>query len=100
MQDIGIFIINNANKNLDQNLNHSIMQNGYEIGMSLDEMLEDLFKTIEKTIMEEFQTFDDNVGMQRATITSFKYEDRKCEIGEHYDTQRDYFWVRIYALEK
>jgi len=99
MQYIGEFIINNANQNLDQVLHHSIMQNGEEIGMSLDEMCDELFETIDICNMKELIIFAKNVGIQRKTLISFNYEGRKCEIGEHFDTQRDYFWVRIYAGE-
>lgn len=98
MQNIGTFIINNANENLDQILHHSVMQFGGETDMCLTEMLEELFDTIDETCIDEFQTFQENVGMQRMTLISFKFEGRLCEIGEHFGTQRDYFWVRIYAL--
>jgi hypothetical protein len=78
MQYIGEYIINNAN-NLEKDLKHSIMQNGAEMDM------------------KDVVIYPDNVGMQRATLISFNYEGRKCEIGEHFGSQRDYFWVRIYA---
>ena len=99
MQYIGEFIINNINTNLKQPLNHSIMQNGAEMGMSLNEMCDELFETIDIGDLKNVVIFADNFGMQRETIISFNYEGRKCEIGEHFGTQRDYFWVRISAVE-
>ena len=98
MQHIGEFIINNINENLNQPLNHSIMQNGAEMGMSLNEMCNELFETIDICDVKDVVIFADNFGMQRETLISFKYDERKCEIGEHFGTQRDYFWVRISAV--
>ena len=99
MQYIGEFIINNSNDNLEQLLNHSIMQNGVEIGMSLNDMCDELFETIDINDVKDLVIFEENVGIQRETLISFKYNGRKCEIGEHFGTQRDYFWVRIYAVD-
>ncbi len=96
MQYIGEYIINNAN-NLEKDLKHSIMQNGAEMDMSLNEMCDELFETIDIEDLKDVVIYPDNVGMQRATLISFNYEGRKCEIGEHFGSQRDYFWVRIYA---
>ena len=95
MQSIGMFIVDNVNENLEQDLHHSVIQCGEDIGMSLNEMLDELFEVIE---VKELKTFENNVGMQRKTIISFNYEGKKCEIGEHYGSQRDYFWVRVYAM--
>jgi len=98
MQYIGEFIIENA-KNLDKDITHSIMQNGVQIGMTLDEMCDELFETIDIYELEDIVLFPNNIGEQRKTIISFKYEGKICEIGEHFGTQRDYFWVRIYAVK-
>jgi hypothetical protein len=98
MQYIGEYIINNA-KNLDEDITHSIMQNGVEIGMSLNEMCDELFETIDIYDLEDIILFPYNIGEQRKTLISFKYEGKKCDIGEHFGTQRDYFWVRIYAVK-
>ena len=98
MQYIGEYIINNT-KNLEKDLSHSIMQNGAEMDMSLNEMCDELFETIDIEDLENVVIFPDNVGTQRATLISFNYEGRKCEIGEHFGSQRDYFWVRIYAIK-
>ena len=95
MQNIGEFIINNANLNAERDLHFDIMQNGQE--MSLNDMCDELFETIDICDMKDLIIFADNVGIQRGTLFSFKYEGRKCEIGEHFGSQRDYFWVRIYA---
>ena len=98
MQYIGEYIIDNA-KNLEKDLSHSIMQNGGEMDMSLNEMCDELFETIDIEDLENVVIFPYNVGKQRATLISFNYEGRKCEIGEHFGSQRDYFWVRIYAIK-
>ena len=97
MQYIGEYIINNANLNAEQDLHFDIMQNGEE--MSLNDICDELFETIDIGDLKNVVIFADNFGMQRETIISFNYEGRKCEIGEHFGTQRDYFWVRIYAVE-
>jgi len=99
MQYIGEFIINNAKKDLYQDLSYNKMQNGCESDMSLNEMCDELFDTIDVCDVEELIIFASNVGIQRKTLISFKYEGRKCEIGEHFGTQRDYFWVRVYAID-
>ena len=75
------------------------MQNGVEIGMSLNDMCDELFETIDICDVNNLIIFATNVGIQRETLISFKYNGRKCEIGEHFGTQRDYFWVRIYAIK-
>lgn len=75
------------------------MQNGVEIGMSLNDMCDELFETIDICDVNNLIIFATNVGIQRETLISFKYNGRKCEIGEHFGTQRDYFWVRIYAVD-
>ena len=95
MQDIGSFIIENANKNLKHSLHISVIQIGEEIGMSLDEMCDELFDTIDIYNVDKLIIFAKNVGIQRSTLISFEMEGIKCEIGEHFDTQRDYFWVRM-----
>ena len=97
MQYIGEYIINNANLNAEQDLHFDIMQNGEE--MSLNDICDELFETIDICNMKEMNIFADNVGIQRVTLFSFKYEGRKCEIGEHFRSQRYYFWVRISAVE-
>jgi|694.fasta_scaffold02886_14 hypothetical protein len=97
MQYIGEYIINNA-KILEKDLSHSIMQNGGEMDMSLNDMCDELFETIDIEDLKDVVIFPDNVGTQRATLISFYYEGRKCEIGEHFGSQRDYFWVKIYAI--
>ena len=97
MQYIGEYIINNT-KNLTKDHTHSIMRNGAEIDMSLNDMCDELFETIKICELKNVVIYSNNVGMQRATLISFNYEGRKCEIGEHFGSQRDYFWVRIYAM--
>ena len=99
MQYIGEFIIENVSANLKQTHHHSVVQNGIEIGMSLYEMCEVLFDTLDMSKVEEFKYFEENIGKNRKTIFIFKYDERKCEIGEFFETQESYFWVRISAVE-
>ncbi len=40
----------------------------------------------------------ENINMQRATVISFKFKDRLCELYEHFDTQRDYLGIRMMSV--
>jgi hypothetical protein len=99
MDRIGIFIIKNVSYNSNEKIHYSIMECGSEMGMDLNEMCINLKNVIDITKITEFATYPDDYGSQRKTIISFKYSGRKCEIGEHFGTQRDYLWINILAIE-
>jgi hypothetical protein len=93
MLSVANFIIN-TNK-IDEPICESIIQNGVDISMEIDEMCDELFKVIDRSQITDLTLFPDNLGLQRKTVISFKIHGNLCEIGEHYGTQRDYFYVRI-----
>ena len=95
MDEIAEFIINNIGIDADEELNHSVMQCGSDMYMNLDDMRDELLKTIDVNKITEFTLYPENHYKQRETIISFKWFRKTCEIGEHYGTQRDYFYVTI-----
>lgn len=95
MDNIAHFILENVSTKLDEIVEESFMQCGMEMDMAFDDMCNVLFSIIDRSKMEELELLRENYQMQRATIISFKYQGRTCEIGEHYGSQRDYFWVTI-----
>ena len=99
MNTIAHFINNNISTDINEIINHSIMQCGAEMDMRVDEMCDELFSIVDIKDIKELDIFYDNEGMQRATLISFKYNERKCEIGEHFGSQRDYFWVKISPVD-
>ena len=95
MNIIAHFINNTIINDVDKTIEHSVMQCGAEMDMQVDNMCDELFSIVDIKDVEELQVFYDNEGMQRATLISFIFKGRKCEIGELFGSQRDYFWVRI-----
>ena len=79
-------------------LSFQVMEIGAEMDMSINDMRRILNKKIGKSI-REVKVFKENVGMQRQVLISFRYKNLKCEILEHFDTQRDFLCVRITPLE-
>jgi len=65
---------------------------------NIDEMCNELFENIDMNRVSELVHYVDNLRFQRETIISFKYDERICELGEHYDRQIDYFWVRMLPI--
>jgi hypothetical protein len=96
MDRIARFIVNNIEVNTNEKIGESVMQNGSEMGMSLEDMCDELLETIDIDSITEFTLYPENHFMQRKKVISFKWHGKTCEIGEHYGTQRDYFWVTIY----
>jgi len=97
MQSIAEFIVNNIDININARevLHHSVMQNGVEMDMGLNGMCDELLKVIDGNKMSDFTLFPENLGIQRKKIITFKWRGKICEIGEHFDTQRTYFWVKM-----
>jgi len=95
MQSIAEFIVNNIDINHEKVLHHSVIQNGIEMDMGLNDMGCKLLKVINKNEISEFTLFPENLGIQRKKIITFKWRGKKCEIGEHFDTQRNYFSVKM-----
>jgi hypothetical protein len=95
MQSICNYIIENVAKNLDQTIHHSVMQCGSEMDMDMDDICTELYTFLDNTLITDFITYPEKIYMQRATSITFKYQGRICEIGQHFGTQTDYFWVRM-----
>ena len=95
MQSIAEFIVNNIDIDTQEQLHHSVMQNGIEMDMELIEMRNELFKVIDINEITDITLYPENLGFQRKKVITFKWKGKKCEIGEHFGTQRDYFWVKI-----
>ena len=95
MESIAEFIVDNIDINTQEQFQHSVMQNGIEMNMELIEMCDELFKVIDRSEITDLTLYPENLGFQRKKIITFKWKGKKCEIGEHFCTQRDYFWVKI-----
>ena len=95
MQSIAEFIVNNIDIDTQEKLQHSVMQNGIEMDMGLNDMCSKLLKVIDGSKISNFTLFPENLGIQRKKIITFKWREKKCEIGEYFGTHRDYFWVTI-----
>jgi len=93
MEEIGYFIINNISNNLE--VHHSIEQPNSN--MNLDDICEGLFEVLDEEKTTEFNVGNNNDGSQSYTLIYLKYDGIKCEIGEYFGEERDYFWVKMYA---
>jgi len=98
MQAICTYIIENVANNLHETDDYSVMQCGSEMDMNLNDICTELYTFLDNTLITDFITYPDNLYMQRATAITFKYQGRNCEIGQHFGTQRDYFWVRMLSV--
>jgi hypothetical protein len=95
MQSIGEFILNNVDNEIQEPIHYNVMQNGIEMYMDFKDIYDSLFKVVDISKITTLTLYPDNIGIQRKTIISFIIQNKNCEIGEHYGTQRDYFWVKI-----
>jgi len=93
MEDIGCFIIDNVSNNLE--VECSVEQTNSK--MNLDDICEGLFEILDEDKTTEFNVGNNLDGSQIYTLIYLKYDGRRCEIGEHFGEEKDYFWVRIYA---
>ena len=82
----------------EDDLYFQVMKCGAEMDMRLNDMRRILNKKIGKSI-REVKVFKENEGMQRKVIISFRYKKLRCEILEHFDTQRDFLCARITPIE-
>jgi hypothetical protein len=98
MDRIGQFIIDNIFEKPTEQIEESFMQNGDEMDMELQDMYDELFSVLNISKLVDVKILRENYGKQRMEVFTFTYEGRFCEIGEHYGSQRDYFWVTIYPV--
>jgi len=92
MEDIAEFIIQNGNAS--EKLSFSVMSLLTEENL-IDEFCSCFYSMFDSDDFTDIERFDENLNCQRAVILSFKYKNVKCCIVEHYDTQVDYWCVRI-----
>ena len=64
----------------------------------IDGIYTDLYQYLEKSKIKDIERIDNNIGIQRAIIVSFKYENIQCYIREHFDSQRNYWQVSIFPI--
>ena len=92
MQEIGQFIIDNLSNNLE--VHFSVEQKRTD--MNLDDICEGLFEILEETRTTEFKVGNNYDDTKIYTLIYLKYDGRRCEIGEHFGEEKDYFWVKIH----
>jgi len=97
MEEIASFVLNNVSINLENEVQHYVEQT--RSNMNLDDICERLFDVLDDYEAKEFTLTNDSMGAQSYTLISFNYEGRKCEIGEYFGEDKDYFWVKIYAIK-
>jgi hypothetical protein len=98
MDDICEYIV--ANKNATNCTRFSTLQYMTEdyTRNIIDGIIIDLKRLLGKNEIKNVERFDDNLGLQRHTIVTFEFENVKCNISEHFDTQRDYWCVAIVPI--
>ena len=99
MEDISNFILENIVENIKDVLEYKVELYGADVFMNLDDMFEEIMIFLDISKMEDIQQMNDNFGINHATLLSFKYDGRKCDFGEMLDNEKNYFWVRIYAVD-
>jgi hypothetical protein len=97
MEEIASFVINNVSNNFGNEIQHYVEQTRTD--MNLDDICEGLFEVLDEYKTKEFAVSNNSLGEQIYTLISFNYEGRKCEFGEHFTEDKDYFWVKIYAVD-
>ena len=83
MEDISNFILDNITGNADEVLNFKVELYGADLMMSIDEMFEELLFFLDFARMDCVEFSKNNFGIHRATLISFKYDGRRCDIGEY-----------------
>jgi hypothetical protein len=63
--------------------------------MLIEVMCDELLSTIDMSRVSDLVINVSDLGEPNATLISFKYDERMCEVGERNDKIRDYFWVRM-----
>jgi len=97
MEDISNFILNNIVENVDV-LDYKVELYGADLYMDIDDMYEEIKMFLDTSKIKDIHQFKNNFGINKATLISFKYNGRKCDFGEMFDDEKNYFWVRIYAV--
>ena len=93
MEQIALIIYDNITKQTSQTLHYSVSQTTSQ--MLIEAMRDELFWTMDMSKVSDLVINASEMGKPNATLISFKYDGRRCEVGEHYDKIRDYFWVKM-----
>jgi hypothetical protein len=99
MDNLGTFLIENVSCDTNEMLTYTCIEYDDDDGMEIDEMCFKLKNVIDITKITEFATYPDDLGSENKTIISFKYNGRKCEIGENFTRNVNYLWINILAIE-
>jgi hypothetical protein len=94
MEDISNFILDNVVENVDV-LEYKVELYGADIYMDIDDMLEEIMMFLDTSKIEDIHQLRNNFGINKATLISFKYDGRRCEVGEMLDDEKNYFWVKM-----
>ena len=98
MEDISKFILENIVENVDV-LEYKVELYGADIYMDIDDMFEEIMMFIDTSKIEDIQQLRNNFGINKATLISFKYDGRKCDFEEMFQDDKNYFWIKIYAVD-
>ena len=98
MEDISNFILENIVENVDV-LEYKVELYGADIYMDIDDMFEEIKIFLDRSKIDDIQQLKNNFGINKATLISFKYDGRKCDFGEMFQDDKNYFWIKIYAVD-
>jgi hypothetical protein len=94
MDRICYYLINYIDSsNVKNILSYSTMENGSEMDMSIDEQCIELENILGDSV-SNIEKYYNNWGCQRRVIISFVFKGMKCNICEHFGSQRDYLCVK------
>jgi hypothetical protein len=93
MDQIALIIYDNVSKQTTQTLHYSVIQTTPQI--LIETMCDELFWTMDMSKVSELVINVSDLGIPNATLISFRYDGRICEVGEKNDAVRDYFWVKM-----
>jgi len=98
MDEICEFIIENKNATEYSGLSvPQLLTEDYSKDI-IDGIYTDLYQYLEKSKIKDIERIDNNIGIQRAIIVSFKYENVQCYIREYFNSQRDYWQVSVFPI--
>ncbi len=96
MEQIALIIYDNIAKQTSQTLHYSVSQTNPQT--LIEAMCDELFWTMDMSKVSDLIINASNWGKSNATLISFKYDGRRCEVGEHFDLIGDYCWVKMFPV--
>jgi len=97
MDQIAVIINENIAKQTYTTLHYSVFQASSQ--MLIEVMCDELLSTLDMSRVSDLVINVSDLGIPNATLISFKYDGRSCEVGERNDLLRDYFWVKILPVD-